>query len=60
MTYTDYAGLRCPKCFWALYDGVLGQNPHCYCYGKHLRKTVRMTNAEAKKAIKQRCGPSGP
>jgi hypothetical protein len=51
----DYASRRCPKCFWALYDGHIGQNPDCYCYGKRLRKVVRMTNDEAAKKIKERC-----
>lgn len=51
---TEYAGLRCPRCFWALYDGAIGQNPDCYCYGKRLRKKVRLTNTEAAAAIAKR------
>jgi len=51
---TAYAGRRCPRCFWGLYDGAIGQNPDCYCYGKRLRKVVRLTNAAAALAIKEK------
>lgn len=43
--------MRCPRCFWALYDGRIGQNPDCYCYGKHLRERIELTNKEAAKKI---------
>lgn len=51
---TPYAGLRCPRCYWALYDGHIGQNPDCYCYGRHLRKKIRLTNEEAAIKIKEK------
>lgn len=53
---TDYASRRCPRCFWALYDGVYGQNPKCYCSGKRLRKVVRLTNDEAARKIREKEG----
>lgn len=48
----EYAGLRCPRCFWVLHDGAYGMNPDCYCYGKRLRKRIRLTNTEAQEKMK--------
>lgn len=48
----DYAGSRCPVCFWALYDGYRCQNPKCD--ETVVEKAVYLTNAEAQLEIKKK------
>ena len=36
----DAPGRRCPKCFWALYDGSSCQNPDCSKHGKKVKYPV--------------------
>jgi len=47
-------GVRCPKCYWALYDGIYCQGPNtCPNRGKRLRKPIMLTNAEAQELIQK-------
>lgn len=42
---------RCPKCYWALYDGHWCQNRACEDHGDSVDNPIEMTNAEAADAI---------
>ena len=43
----DAPGIRCPDCFWALYDGIFCQNPYCSNHGKKVKYPVKLNNEEA-------------
>lgn len=48
---TIYRGSRCPKCYWALYDGDWCQNRDCEDHGQSIENKIEMTNEEAYAAI---------
>ena len=57
---SDRPGIRCPICFWALYDGDYCQGPKwCENRGKSVEKPVELTNAEAKELINYYCSTCG-
>jgi len=43
-----HRGKRCRKCAWALYDGHIGQNPACECWGKKIEgeDVIMLSNDE--------------
>ena len=43
--------MRCPKCYWALYDGDWCQNKDCEDHGDSVENPIEMTNEEAAAAI---------
>ena len=44
-------GIRCPKCYWALYDGTWCQNPECEDSGKDILEPIRLSTWEAEVLI---------
>lgn len=56
----EYAGARCPLCFWALYDGDFCQGPpRCPNKGQAVMSPVFMTTREAIHAIHAMRGATG-
>jgi len=43
----SYKSLRCPECFWVLFDGNYCQNKDCDLYTFKCKNPIRLTNEEA-------------
>ena len=56
---SPFRGLRCPVCFWALYDGDYCQNQNCVRYGNSVHDPIRLSNEEAQERIKANDKVSG-